>query len=206
MHVANATTTRVWARTVGLTSRNASSSTPQVSRPSPRCCQRPPPPPARSSHSTTVSQPIRAGQAQTGSSRRTGTSWQAGPGCSRAVTGMASLSHCSNDEAWSFQRPGGIPMRIHEVLAHKPSHDVVTVRPDATVRELLGMLAEYNIGALVVSADGAAVDGIVSERDVVRRLHADERVLDAAVSTIMSSQVQTCEKDATVDELMSILT
>ena len=68
------------------------------------------------------------------------------------------------------------------------------------------MLAEYNIGALVVSADGAAVDGIVSERDVVRRLHADESVLDAAVSTIMSSQVQTCEKDATVNELMSIMT
>ena len=97
-------------------------------------------------------------------------------------------------------------MRIHEVLAHKPSHDVVTVRPDATVRELLGMLAEYNIGALVVSTDGAAVDGIVSERDIVRRLHADESVLDAAVSTIMSSQVQTCEKDATVNELMSIMT
>ena len=97
-------------------------------------------------------------------------------------------------------------MRIHEVLAHKPSHDVVTVRPDATVRELLGMLAEYNIGALVVSADGAAVDGIVSERDVVRRLHADEGVLDATVSTIMSAEVQTCEKDATVNELMSIMT
>ena len=97
-------------------------------------------------------------------------------------------------------------MRIHEVLAHKPSHDVVTVRSDATVRELLGMLAEYNIGALVVSTDGAAVDGIVSERDIVRRLHADESVLDAAVSTIMSSQVQTCEKDATVNELMSIMT
>ena len=97
-------------------------------------------------------------------------------------------------------------MSIHEVLAHKPCHDVVTVRPDATVRELLGMLAEYNIGALVVSADGAAVDGIVSERDVVRRLHADEGVLDAAVSTIMSAEVLTCEKDATVNELMSIMT
>ena len=97
-------------------------------------------------------------------------------------------------------------MRIHEVLAHKSSHDVVTVRPDATVRELLAMLAEHNIGALVVSADGSAVDGIVSERDVVRRLHEDEGVLDAAVSTIMSAQVQTCEKDATVNELMSIMT
>ena len=97
-------------------------------------------------------------------------------------------------------------MRIHEVLAHKPSHDVVTVKPDATVRELLGMLAEHNIGALVVSADGASVDGIVSERDVVRKLHGDEGLLDAAVSTIMSAEVLTCEKDATVNELMSIMT
>jgi CBS domain-containing protein len=97
-------------------------------------------------------------------------------------------------------------MRIHEVLAHKPSHDVVTVKPDATVRELLGMLAEHNIGALVVSADGASVDGIVSERDVVRRLHGDESLLDAAVSTIMSADVHTCEKDATVNELMSVMT
>ena len=97
-------------------------------------------------------------------------------------------------------------MRIHEVLAHKPSHDVVTVKPDATVRELLGMLAEHNIGALVVSADGSGVDGIVSERDVVRRLHGDETLLDAAVSTIMSADVHTCEKDATVNELMSIMT
>ena len=97
-------------------------------------------------------------------------------------------------------------MRIHEVLAHKPSHDVVTVKPDATVRELLGMLAEHNIGALVVSADGASVDGIVSERDVVRKLHGNEGLLDATVSTIMSAEVLTCEKDATVNELMSIMT
>ena len=97
-------------------------------------------------------------------------------------------------------------MRIHEVLAHKPSHDVVTVKPDATVRELLGMLAEHNIGALVVSADGSGVDGIVSERDVVRKLHGNEGLLDATVSTIMSAEVLTCEKDATVNELMSIMT
>ena len=47
------------------------------------------------------------------------------------------------------------------------------------MRELLALLAEHNIGALVVSTDGSGVDGIVSERDVVRRLHEDEQVLDA---------------------------
>ena len=97
-------------------------------------------------------------------------------------------------------------MRIKEVLASKPTHDVVTVGPHATVRELLGLLAEHNIGALVVSGDGTTVDGIVSERDVVRRLHDDEQVLDAPVSTIMSGDVQTCEGHQTVDELMVLMT
>ena len=97
-------------------------------------------------------------------------------------------------------------MRINEVLAGKGSRDVLTVRPDSTVRELLGLLAEHNIGALVVSADGGSVDGIVSERDVVRRLHEDEHVLDAPVSSIMSTEVQTCQGHQTVDELMSLMT
>jgi CBS domain-containing protein len=97
-------------------------------------------------------------------------------------------------------------MRINEVLAGKGSRDVLTVRPDSTVRELLALLAEHNIGALVVSTDGSSVDGIVSERDVVRRLHEDEQVLDAPVSTIMSGDVQTCEGHQTVNELMVLMT
>ena len=97
-------------------------------------------------------------------------------------------------------------MRIHQVLAGKASHDVVTVRPDATVRDLIALLAEHNIGALVVSVDGSSVDGIVSERDVVRRLHADEAVLESPVSAIMSVDVETCEGDATVNDLMKVMT
>ena len=97
-------------------------------------------------------------------------------------------------------------MRIHEVLARKGDQNVVTVKPDASVRDLVGFLAEHNIGALVVSADGSSVDGIVSERDVVRRLHDDESVLDSPVSAIMSVDVETCEGDATVNELMQVMT
>ena len=64
-------------------------------------------------------------------------------------------------------------MRIRDVVAAKAEQKVVTVTPDATVRELIALLAEHNVGALVVSGDGTTVDGIVSERDVVRRLHSD---------------------------------
>jgi CBS domain-containing protein len=97
-------------------------------------------------------------------------------------------------------------MKITDVMRGKPSQDVVTIRPDATVRDLLSLLAEHNIGAVIVSADGAAVDGIVSERDVVRKLHGDDAVLGAPVEQIMTSVVQTCEPDHDVDALMTQMT
>jgi CBS domain-containing protein len=97
-------------------------------------------------------------------------------------------------------------MRIREVVAAKPDQGVVTIRPQATVRELVGLLAEHNVGALVVSADGSAVDGIVSERDVVRRLHLDPEVLSTPVQQIMTSDVHTCESSQSVDDLMNTMT
>jgi len=97
-------------------------------------------------------------------------------------------------------------MRISDVLTSKPSHEVVTISPDATVRELLGLLAEHNVGAVVVSGDGQGVDGIVSERDVVRHLHEDESVLDGAVRVIMTSDVATCEPTTPVDDLGVMMT
>ncbi len=97
-------------------------------------------------------------------------------------------------------------MRINEVLAGKPSRDVITITPQATVRELIGLLAEHNVGALVVSSDGSSIDGIVSERDVVRRLHEDEKVLNLTVGTIMTSDVETCTGDQHVNELMQVMT
>jgi len=97
-------------------------------------------------------------------------------------------------------------MRISDVLTSKPSQQVVTIGPDSTVRELLGLLAEHNVGAVVVSDDGRAVDGIVSERDIVRSLHDDESVLDGAVSAIMTGDVQTCEPSTTVDDLRVVMT
>lgn len=97
-------------------------------------------------------------------------------------------------------------MRISDVLSSKPSAPVITIPPEATVRDLLGLMARHNIGAVVVSGDGEAVDGIVSERDVVRRLHEDESVLDGPVRLIMTSEVRTCESDTPVDDLRVVMT
>jgi CBS domain-containing protein len=97
-------------------------------------------------------------------------------------------------------------MRIRDILRGK-GDSVATVRPDSTVRELLATLAEYNIGAVVVSADGATIVGIASERDVVRRMHergAD--LLSGPVSEIMTSEVRTCGLNDRVDDLRRIMT
>ena len=97
-------------------------------------------------------------------------------------------------------------MRINDVLRAKPSHDVITINPDASVRELIALLAEHNVGALIVSSDGSTLEGIVSERDVVRRLHEDDGVLDGSVSTIMTSVVETCDEETLLDDLMKTMT
>ena len=97
-------------------------------------------------------------------------------------------------------------MRIGDVLSAKSSREVVTISPDAGVRELLALLSEHNVGALIVSSDGERLDGIVSERDVVRRLHADGTVLNNTVGAIMTTVVETCEAETHLDDLMKIMT
>jgi CBS domain-containing protein len=97
-------------------------------------------------------------------------------------------------------------MLIGTILRGKGT-SVATVRPYATVRELLTVLAELNIGAVVVSDDGTTIAGIVSERDIVRRLNergAD--VLDAPVSSIMTTEVRTCGMEANAEDLRRTMT
>ena len=97
-------------------------------------------------------------------------------------------------------------MRITDVLRRK-GDSVVTITPTESVRDLLAVLARHRVGALVVSSDGRRVDGIVSERDVVRRLHSDgESVLDRPIADIMTVDVHTCEPGVTTDDLMSEMT
>ena len=97
-------------------------------------------------------------------------------------------------------------MRIREVLGSKSSHDVVTIAPEAGVRDLLALLAQHNVGALIVSSDGTTVEGIVSERDVVRHLHHDGTVVNNTVGAIMTTDVETCDSDTPLDDLMKTMT
>jgi CBS domain-containing protein len=97
-------------------------------------------------------------------------------------------------------------MRVKDVLKNKGG-GVITVRPDVDCRQLLALMAEHNIGAAVVSADGVTVGGIVSERDVVRHLHArGDAILDGPVAEIAVWHVSTCSLDDPVDELCETMT
>lgn len=97
-------------------------------------------------------------------------------------------------------------MLIGTILRNK-GNDVATVTPEATVRELLAKLAEHNIGAVVVSSDGERIAGIVSERDVVRRMHdRGAGILDEAVASIMTTEVRTVTPATNVDELRRTMT
>jgi CBS domain-containing protein len=83
---------------------------------------------------------------------------------------------------------------------------VSTVDPDMTVSELLDGLVTRNIGAMVVVGPLGLV-GIVSERDVVRKLHEfGVELLDRPVSEIMTAQVITCTPTDSVDSLSALMT
>ena len=96
-------------------------------------------------------------------------------------------------------------MRISDVLRNKGA-TVATITPETSVAGLLTELSVHNIGAMVVvSPDG--VLGIVSERDIVRKLHEmGGDLLRRPVSEIMTTLVATCGPDDTVDSLSALMT
>ena len=78
---------------------------------------------------------------------------------------------------------------------------------DWPVSQACTRLTELGIGALVVSADGKQVDGIISERDVIRHLaRAGAGILDLRVADIMISEVVTCASDDNIAHLMETMT
>ena len=97
-------------------------------------------------------------------------------------------------------------MRISDVLRVKGTQ-VVTVTPDTTVRHLLAVLAEHRVGAVVVSHDGTAVNGIASERDIVRALaQRGAAVMSEAVTAIYTAEVHTVTPRTPIEEVMRMMT
>lgn len=97
-------------------------------------------------------------------------------------------------------------MNVEDILKAK-GREVATVMPDAKVSEAVQLLHRRGIGALVVSADGHRLDGILSERDIVHAL-ADRgtAVLDLRVDELMTRRVVSCTPTDTIAELMGEMT
>jgi CBS domain-containing protein len=93
------------------------------------------------------------------------------------------------------------------IVLDRKGRDVATIRPDATLSDAAQRLTEHGIGALVVSEDDVHVAGILSERDIVRRVAREgTAALDRSVGTAMTSPVTTCTPGTAVDELYRVLT
>ena len=96
-------------------------------------------------------------------------------------------------------------MQLSTIIAAKGA-TVRTIQPDALVSELVALLAEHKIGALIVSSDGGSISGIVSERDVVHAIARSVDSLQQPVSSIMTTTVFCAPPDAHIDDLMQLMT
>jgi len=95
-------------------------------------------------------------------------------------------------------------MKIGSIISGKR---VETISASASIHDLVSLLNSHHVGALVVSSDGKKIDGIVSERDIVRAMPGKlDQLIGMHVRDIMTVDVHTCTADSTVAELMQMMT
>ena len=95
-------------------------------------------------------------------------------------------------------------MKIATLISGKK---VETISSSASVHDLVNSLNTHHVGALVVSPDGKKIDGIVSERDVVRAMPGKlDQLISMRVRDLMTVEVITCTENSTVAELMTVMT
>ncbi len=97
-------------------------------------------------------------------------------------------------------------MNVETILAGK-GRDVLTIAPDAVIADAVKLLETHGVGAAVVSADGKTVNGILSERDIIRGLakHGNA-LLDRRVDELMTRDVETCGGRDTDQEILALMT
>ena len=96
-------------------------------------------------------------------------------------------------------------MTVEKIIKAKGTY-APTVSPDANISDVISTLEADDTGALVVSADGQRIDGIISERDVVRGLEKfGASVLTHSVRDLMTKNVITCTVDDPVAGIMAIM-
>jgi CBS domain-containing protein len=101
---------------------------------------------------------------------------------------------------------GGNDMNVSAILRQK-GRAVTTAAPETTLIEIANKLAAKRIGSIVIVGAGGEVQGIVSERDIIRALATGGAdCLAGPVSQTMTRQVITCQETDTLEELMAMMT
>jgi CBS domain-containing protein len=94
-------------------------------------------------------------------------------------------------------------MSVRRIIGDKPIQQIISVKPTDLVRTAAEVLAKHRIGAVVVSRDGSTVDGILSERDIVRALGTiGVGCLASPVQDLMTAEVIGCHPDDTANSVM----
>ncbi len=98
-------------------------------------------------------------------------------------------------------------MLVQQILMAKGGGDVVTIKSEELISEAARVLAERRIGGLVVSHDGSKVDGIISERDIVRSLAVrGGSCLNETVGELMTRKPVCCTREDTSDQVLTRMT
>ena len=98
-------------------------------------------------------------------------------------------------------------MLVQQILNSKANDHIVTVMPGTTLLEATAVLAKHKIGTVVISEDGKKASGILSERDIVRAIsHRGAAALRAPVDDFMTRKLVTCRREATADQVLTIMT
>jgi CBS domain-containing protein len=96
-------------------------------------------------------------------------------------------------------------MKIRTILATK-GMNTYSIRPEQTLKEAIDVLAQHNIGALLVLDANDALVGILSERDIIRHIARDEQALVQSISAIMTSDVITGRPQDDLQSVMATMT
>jgi CBS domain-containing protein len=98
-------------------------------------------------------------------------------------------------------------MFVRSIVEAKKIWEIVTAKPGDTVASAAQTLARHRIGALVVSGDGSAVDGIISERDIVKALGTvGASCMTMNVRELMTANVIGCQIDETANSVLEAMT
>ena len=98
-------------------------------------------------------------------------------------------------------------MLVSQILKSKPHAEILSVKPTDPVNVAVKLMSDNRIGTAVVSSDGTSLDGILSERDIVREMgRRGTSCLDRPVSEMMTAKIITCVQEDTADRVLEMMT